>query len=81
MTYAELETVVLARDLPEVGLKAGDLGAIVHVHSPTSFDVEFVRASGATQALVTVSLDQLRSVTDRDLIAVRPADPPAPGPI
>lgn len=79
MTYAELETVVLARDLPEAGLRTGDLGAIVHVHSPTLFDVEFVRASGATQALVTLSLDQLRSVTDRDLIAVRPADPPAPG--
>ena len=27
----ELETVVLLRDVPEVGLRAGDLGAVVHV--------------------------------------------------
>jgi hypothetical protein len=29
MPFRELETVVLARDLPEVGLRAGDLGASV----------------------------------------------------
>lgn len=31
MRFKELDTTVLARDLPEHGLRMGDLGAIVHV--------------------------------------------------
>lgn len=71
-TFRELETVVLARDLPEAGLRAGDLGAIVHVHRPDSFEVEFVTASGRTQALLTLTAADLRPVSDNDLLAVRP---------
>jgi hypothetical protein len=71
MTYKELDTVVLARDLPEHGLKAGDLGAIVLVTSSEILEVEFVRASGQTQALVTLPHDAVRPVRDEDLIAVR----------
>jgi hypothetical protein len=71
-TFRELDTVVLCRDLVDSGLRAGDLGAIVHVHSPDSFEVEFVTASGRTQALVTLSADALRPVSDNDLLAVRP---------
>ena len=52
MTLHELDTVVLERDLPTHGLRRGDVGAVVHVHSPTAVEVEFVRASGHTQALV-----------------------------
>jgi hypothetical protein len=71
-TFRELETVVLARDLADAGLRAGDLGAIVHVHSPDSFEVEFVTASGRTQALLTLTAADLRPVSDNDLLAVRP---------
>jgi len=53
-SFKELDTVVLARDLPDSGLKAGDLGAIVHVHSPEAFEVEFVTVAGGTQALLTL---------------------------
>jgi uncharacterized protein DUF4926 len=67
-----LDTVVLERDLPESGLRSGDLGAIVEVHDANHFEVEFVAASGRTQALVTLSSDDIRHVNDRDLIAVRP---------
>ncbi len=66
-----LETVVLTRDLPEAGLRRGDLGAVVEVHAPDAFEVEFVAASGRTQALVTLRADDLRHVDDHDLIAVR----------
>jgi len=31
ITYRELDTVVLLRDLPEAGLRAGDLSAVVQV--------------------------------------------------
>ena len=67
-----LDTVVLKRDVLEAGLRAGDLGAVVEVHDADHFEVEFVAASGRTQALVTLSSDDLRHVNDRDLIAVRP---------
>lgn len=51
-----LDTVVLERDVAESGLRAGDLGAIVEVHDAHHFEVEFVAASGGTEALVTCAL-------------------------
>ncbi|HSC70447.1 MAG TPA: DUF4926 domain-containing protein [Candidatus Methylomirabilis sp.] len=72
-TFRELDTVVLAHDLPDAGLRAGDLGAIVHVHAtPGRFEVEFVTASGKTKALLTLAATDLRAVSDDDLLAVRP---------
>jgi hypothetical protein len=69
--FSELETVVLDRDLPEHGLRRGDLGAVVQVYAPDGIEVEFIRASGRTQALVTLSARDVRAVDDQDLIAVR----------
>ncbi len=66
-----LDTVVLDRDLPEHGLRRGDLGAVVDLHSPDGLDVEFVLASGKTQALVSLRNTDVRAVQDGDLIAVR----------
>ena len=66
-----LDTVVLKRDAPEAGLRVGDLGAIVEVHDADHFEVEFVAASGRTQALITLCSDDIRHVNDQDLIAVR----------
>jgi len=71
MKFKELDTVVLDRDLPEQGLRRGDLGAIVQVYEPAGLEVEFVTASGRTQALVTLRVDDVRDVRDEDLIAVR----------
>jgi hypothetical protein len=75
MGFKELESVVLTRDLPELGLRAGDLGAVVHVTPPDGLDVEFVRASGQTQALVTLPEEAVRPVQDVNLIAVRRVPP------
>ncbi len=69
--YKLLDTVVLDRDLPEHGLRRGDLGAVVDVHEPDGLEVEFVLASGRTQALLTLTVKDVRAVGDRDLIAVR----------
>jgi hypothetical protein len=71
MKYKLLDTVVLDRDLPEHGLRAGDLGGVVEVYEPDGLEVEFVTASGKTQALVTLNLKDVRSVQDGDLVAVR----------
>jgi len=75
MRYQPLDTVVLAKDLPEEGLRQGDLGAVVQVYEPDGLEVEFVRASGRTQALVTLRISDVRPVRDGDLIAVRSLDP------
>lgn len=69
--YKLLDTVVLAHDIPASGLRRGDLGAIVEVHAPDAMEVEFVAASGRTEALLTLGPDDIRPVGDRDLIAVR----------
>ena len=66
-----LDTVVLDRDLPELALRRGDLGAVVDVHPPGGLEVEFVLASGRTQALVSLNVSDVRAVGDADLIAVR----------
>ncbi|MBW3570113.1 MAG: DUF4926 domain-containing protein [Gemmatimonadetes bacterium] len=73
MSFSELDTVVLVRDMPEAGLRTGDLGAIVQVYADDAVEVEFVTASGRTLALQTLASRDLRMVRDDDLLAVRPA--------
>jgi hypothetical protein len=52
MRFHEFETVVLQVDMPGHGWKTGDVGAVVQVYSKDAVEVEFVTASGRTQALV-----------------------------
>ena len=70
MTFCELETVVLERDIPGRGLRKG-LGAVVELDERDGIEVEFVRASGKTQALVELKTSDVRSVRDEDLVSVR----------
>lgn len=72
MRFQLLDTVVLDRDLPEHGLRRGDLGAVVEVYERDAMEVEFVTASGRTQALITLKSADVRAVRDEDLISVRP---------
>ena len=74
MKFNELDTVVLNCDLPDHGLKQGDLGAVVQVYEPDGLEVEFVSASGRTEALVTLKETDVRAVHDGDIIAVRQLD-------
>ncbi|MEA2236628.1 MAG: hypothetical protein QOC81_1352 [Thermoanaerobaculia bacterium] len=71
MNYSSLETVVLDRDLPDHGLKSGDLGTVVEVYEPDGIEVEFVTASGRTGALLTLGVTDVRRVADTDLMSVR----------
>lgn len=71
MEHKLLDSVALARDLPEKGLRAGDLGAVVEMYEPDGLEVEFATASGRTEALVTLKASDVRQVGDRDLISVR----------
>lgn len=72
MRFRSLDVVVLDTDLPEHGLKRGDLGTVVERYEPDGLEVEFVTASGATEALVTLTEADVRPVVENDLVAVRP---------
>jgi len=71
MTFNKLDTVVLTRDLPSHSLREGDLGVVVELYDPDGLEVEFVTASGKTEALVTLNVADVRSVDDSDLVTVR----------
>jgi Domain of unknown function (DUF4926) len=73
--FRELDTVVLSRDVPEAGLRSGDLGAVVQVYGDEALEVEFVTAAGRTQALLTLPITDVRAVRDDDLLAVRTSPP------
>ena len=77
MEFGTLDVVVLGRDLPNHGLRKGDLGAVVHVYPPDGLEVEFVTAAGKTKAVVTLSKTDVREVRDNDLISVRSIEAPA----
>jgi hypothetical protein len=74
MSIKELDTVVLETDLPDHDLKRGDIGAVVQIYSRAAIEVEFVTASGHTQALVTLTPTQVRPVGPKDIPAVRQLD-------
>ncbi len=71
MKFDKLECVVLAHDVPEHGLRAGDLGTVVELYPGGGVEVEFVRGSGATQAILTLSERDVRKIDSRDLLATR----------
>lgn len=75
MIFNELDTVVLNTEPGTHGLRRGDVGTVVHVHSPEELEVEFVRASGRTQAVVTILAKDVRPMRDDDMITVRHVDP------
>lgn len=74
MSIKLLDTVVMRRDVPSHGLKSGDVGAVVQVHSDDSVEVEFVTAVGHTQAVVTLGTHQIHRADPRDILAVRQLD-------
>ncbi len=72
MKFKMLDSVVLDRDLPEYKLCKGDLGAVVEVYEPDALEVEFVTASGDTEAVITLRDSDVRLAERNDLISVRP---------
>ena len=68
----ELDCVALSADLPESGLKRGDLGAVVLVHDGgQAFEVEFVDLGGQTLAVLTLEPSQIRPVTRGEVANAR----------
>ena len=68
----EHERIVLTADIPEEGLKAGDVGTIVHIYPQhAAYEVEFFSLDGNTVAVATVEREQARAVTRRDVTHAR----------
>lgn len=63
--FRELDRVAITRDLPQEGLKAGDTGTVVGVHTaPTeAYTVEFSNPDGGERALCTLTPELLRPAT------------------
>ena len=71
MKFALLDTVVLNRDVPEHGLRVGDLGAVVDVPTSNALVIEFVRPGGGTRALLTLEARDVRRLENSDVLSVR----------
>ena len=68
----EHERVVLRTDVPAEGLKAGDVGTVVHVYSDgKAYEVEFISLEGKTLAVVTLEMSAIRPVHPREITHAR----------
>lgn len=65
----ELDSVVLAVDLPDHGLKQGDVGTVVLVHGDQGYEVEFMTLDGESLDVLSLSIKQVRPVGSRREIA------------
>jgi len=80
MSVSLFERVVLLRDLPDEGLRTGDIGTVVERHpasgeTPAGYEIEFFAANGDTVAVASVPEDAVRPVTERDLLSARVLTP------
>ena len=67
----EHDRVVLKSDLPAEGLKAGDVGTMVHIYRDgLAYEVEFT-TDGDTVAVATVETSQVRPVHKREITHTR----------
>lgn len=75
MEFQLYTDVVLARDMPEEGLRTGDVGTVVERHDvpgrEPGYSVEFFDMLGHTVAVVTLPASALRAPTHADRPAVR----------
>ncbi len=68
----ERDTVVLTHDLPDYGLKKGDVGAVVHCYGDrAAFEVEFVTAEGRTVAVLTLTEADIRPMGSGEILHAR----------
>jgi hypothetical protein len=69
----ELDQVVLAADIPEHGLRAGDVGTVVLVHGDNAgYEIEFGALDGETIAVVSVVAEQVRAIERHEIAHARP---------
>lgn len=67
----EFDSIVLTVDLPEYGLRRGDVGTVVLMHGERGYEAEFMTLDGETVAVVSLSPDQVRQVRHREIASAR----------
>ena len=68
----EHDRVVLQVVLSELGLKAGDVGTVVHMYRMgKAFEVEFLGLNGETMAIATAEAGQVRPVQKGEIAHAR----------
>lgn len=68
----ELDAVVLIHDVPEHGLREGDVGAVVHCYgNGAACEVEFVTGGGRTIAVLTLDRADIRAMRAGEILHVR----------
>ena len=72
-TFQLLDTVIASVNVPDHQVLAGDLGTIVEVYTEPepAFEVEFVNPDGTTRALLTLSPQQIRRLSEADVLTTR----------
>jgi hypothetical protein len=76
MTLELYRRVVLTQDLPEEGLRAGDVGVLVEHYPargdvPEGYELEVFAANGQTVAVVSVPMSAVRAATEHEVLSVR----------
>src|SRR6266513_2458981 len=72
ITMREMDLIVLTRDVPDRGLRAGDIGTVVLVHrGGAGYEVEFSTLAGQTLGVVTLRAGDVRPVGDREIAHAR----------
>lgn len=76
MTFALHQRVVLTRDLPDEGLRAGDVGVVVEHYPakedrPEGYELEFFTVTGQTVAVVSVPETAIRHAQSDEVLSTR----------
>ncbi|MBP7050265.1 MAG: DUF4926 domain-containing protein [Phycisphaerae bacterium] len=75
MRHELFTEVVLREDIPEKGLKSGDVATVVERHEAAGgengYSLEVFNAVGDTIAVVTVPESQIESLTKDEVFSVR----------
>ena len=70
----EHDRVALTKDMPEHGLKRGDIATVVMVHTTPGYELEFVTLDGETLAVVSAFPHQIRPIGHREIAQARPVE-------
>ncbi len=75
MTYEPFTEVVLRKDIPEKGLKKGDVATVIERHPASAgeggYSLEIFNALGDTMAVVTVPESAIEPLTKDEVFTVR----------
>jgi hypothetical protein len=68
----EHDRIALKRNIPAEGLKAGDVGTVIHVHKKgAAFEVEFLTLHGETITVTTLDASQVRPIQRKEIAHAR----------